>query len=81
MFGCSNLSLISILADKVGPHPDVDNVKQGGLGEYFSKEGKDYYGFGSDKDFGNIISTYAKPGDHPGGHESFGIEHPENNIG
>jgi hypothetical protein len=30
-------------ADKVGPKPGENNVDQGALGEYFSKDGRDYY--------------------------------------
>ena len=37
------------LADKVGPHPDEDNVKQGAMGEYFSKDGREAYGGTSDR--------------------------------
>jgi hypothetical protein len=62
------------LADKVGPHPDENLVKQGGLGEYYSKAGHTAYGTPSGSEFGNQISTYAKPGDQAGGHESFGVK-------
>ncbi len=52
-----------------------DRNKQGGVGEYFSKDGRDtYYGGASGQEFGEQRSTYARPGDQPGGHESFGVQ-------
>ena len=31
------------LTNKVGPHPDEDNVRPGAMGEYFSKDGRGYF--------------------------------------
>ena len=46
------------LADKVAPTGE-DKNKQGGLGEFFSKDGKDNY-YGKDgKDFGDLRSDLA----------------------
>jgi hypothetical protein len=69
-------------ADKVGPHGDAeDNVKQGALGEFFSKDGRDFYTDGeldgvgqSGREHGEQTQTFARPGDHPGGHESFPLD-------
>jgi hypothetical protein len=52
------------LADKVGPN-DEDEFKQGGLGEFYSKEGKDFYFGGEDgeksgEEFGDERSDIAK---------------------
>jgi hypothetical protein len=56
------------LADKVGPKPGENNVDQGALGEYFSKDGRDYYADGelngvgtSGKQHGQATQTYARP--------------------
>jgi hypothetical protein len=79
------------LADKVGPNPETENnVKQGALGEFFSKEGRDYYADGqvggattSGREHGQATQNYARPGDHVGGHETFPLENPGgvNNLG
>lgn len=69
-------------ADKVGPKgEEEDNVKQGAIGEFYSKEGRDYYADGqvggattSGQEYGKQRSTYAQPGDQEGGHESFGVQ-------
>ena len=46
------------LADRVGPLGE-DNVKQGGEGEFYSKEGKEYY-YGVDgRTFGDVRSDFA----------------------
>ena len=66
MVAAGNIIAQRALADKVGPIPTENNVKQGGLGEYFSKEGKNYYyGTGpthtiSGHDFGQVRSGLAK---------------------
>jgi hypothetical protein len=52
------------LADKVGPLGE-DAIKQGGLGEFYSKDGKTLY-FGVDgKTFGDVrsdIASQSEPG-------------------
>jgi hypothetical protein len=50
------------LADKVGPNgAKEDQVKQGALGEFYSKEGRDiYYGGASGQVFGEVRSDIAK---------------------
>jgi hypothetical protein len=69
------------LADKVGPN-DEDNVKQGGMGEFFSKDGKDvYYGSPSGNEFGQSVQNFARPGDQEGGHEDFGLDNAGENFG
>jgi hypothetical protein len=68
------------LADKVGPHPDEDNVKQGAMGEYFSKDGREAYGGTSGQEHGEAVQNYARPGDHEGGHESFGVDNLGENF-
>jgi hypothetical protein len=61
MVAAGNIIAQRALADKVGPFPDEDHVKQGGLGEYFSKEGRtDHYGTISGHDFGQVRSGFAK---------------------
>jgi hypothetical protein len=48
------------LADKVGPNGEDEN-KQGGLGEFFSKDGRDtYYGGASGEEFGDVRSDFAE---------------------
>lgn len=47
------------LADKVGPLEE-DELKQGGLGEFYSKEGKDTYYGASGQEFGEVRSNIAK---------------------
>jgi hypothetical protein len=66
MVAAGNIIAQRALADKVGPNPNENNVKQGGLGEYYSKAGKDYY-FGtgathtiSGHEFGQVRSDFAK---------------------
>jgi hypothetical protein len=51
-----------VLADKVGPNgPPEDQNKQGGLGEFYSKDGRDtYFGGASGKEFGGVRSDIAK---------------------
>jgi hypothetical protein len=49
------------LADKVGPNgAKEDQLKQGGLGEFYSKEGKDLYFGKGGHDFGQSLSGNAK---------------------
>jgi hypothetical protein len=58
-----------------------DNVKQGGMGEYFSEDGRDeYYGGASGEELGVSIQNYARPGDHDGGHESYGVKNAGSNF-
>ena len=69
-------------ADKVGPKPDEDKVKQGAMGEYFSKDGRDVY-YGEDtsgEEFGQSVQNYARPGDRLGSHESFGLDNAGENF-
>ena len=48
------------LADKVSPVPGEDRVKQGGLGEYHSQDGKkEYYPGVSNEEFGRIRGDIA----------------------
>ena len=48
------------LADKVGPLGE-DAITQGGLGEFYSKEGRDtYFGGVSGEEFGQVRSNIAK---------------------
>jgi hypothetical protein len=68
------------LADKVGPHPNENLVKQGGLREYFSSAGHAAYKSPTGSDFGSQISTFAQPGDQVGGHESFGVKNAGANF-
>jgi hypothetical protein len=67
------------LADKAAHD---DRVKQGGLGEYFSEDGRDvYYGGASGEEFGESVQNYARPGDHEGGHETFeGVDNAGENF-
>jgi hypothetical protein len=66
----------------ISRHGDAeDNVKQGALGEFFSKDGRDFYTDGeldgvgqSGREHGEQTQTFARPGDHPGGHESFPLD-------
>ena len=49
------------LADKVGPNgAKEDQLKQGGLGEFYSKAGKDFYFGVGGHDFGQSLSGNAK---------------------
>ena len=71
------------LADKVGPKgADEDNVKQGALGEFQSKEGRDYYYEPdiSGRDLGQAVQNYARPGDREGSHESFDVRNLGDNF-
>jgi hypothetical protein len=68
------------LADKVGPHPDEDRVKQGAIGEYVSKEGREAYGGSTGREQGDAIQNYARPGDREGSHESFGVDNLGENF-
>ena len=47
------------LADKVSPTGE-DALKQGGLGEFYSKAGKDYYYGVGGHEFGQSVSGNAK---------------------
>jgi len=48
------------LADKVGPLGE-DKFRQGGLGEFFSKEGRDYYyDVTPGPEFGQVRSGFAQ---------------------
>jgi hypothetical protein len=47
------------LADKVAPTGE-DAVKQGGLGEFYSKQGKDHYFGVGGHEFGQVRSGFAK---------------------
>jgi hypothetical protein len=71
------------LADKVGPKPDEDKVKQGAMGEYFSKDGREAYG-GEDpptgEEFGQSVQNFARPGDQDFGHEDFGLDNLGENF-
>jgi hypothetical protein len=69
------------LADKVGPHPEENRVRQGGLGEYFSSDGREAYGGTKGPGHGDATSNFAKPGDQPGGHEQFGLDSLGENFG
>jgi hypothetical protein len=69
------------LADKVGPHPEEDLVDQGGLGEYFSSDGREAYGGEKGPGHGDATSNFAKPGDQEGGHEQFGLDNLGENFG
>jgi hypothetical protein len=49
------------LADRVGPNGEKeDQFTQGGLGEFYSKEGKDTYYGASGQEFGEVRSNIAK---------------------
>jgi hypothetical protein len=50
------------LADRVGPNPETeDRFTQGGLGEFYSEEGRDtYYGGASGQEFGDVRSDIAE---------------------
>ena len=79
-----------VLADKVGPAGDDIN-KQGGLGEFLSREGQRDYGYSSDENnLGERLSTFAKK-DTTGGtcdpskdfqcsHETFGVRNLGDNF-
>ena len=77
------------LADKVGPNGErEDNVKQGAIGEFNSRDGRDYYAdeqiggeTTSGQEFGQARQNYARPGDQEFGHESFGLDNSGSNYG
>jgi hypothetical protein len=59
---------------------DEDNVKQGAMGEYFSKDGREAYGGTSGQEHGEAVQNYARPGDHEGDHESLGVDNLRENF-
>jgi hypothetical protein len=59
MVAAGNTIAQRALADKVAPTGE-DAIKQGGLGEFYSKQGKDYYYGVGGHEFGQVRSGFAK---------------------